>query len=602
MSSGVAIGTRIIRELAKSCPAKPDIAIKVSKKGGLPAQTVKRIVLGRLASICDANTLENLKGDTYSCSFGERESTFRFAVTASRNRIPWFNITLNEAMSLDRNGTTLLVIWNKSGEEDWCRKLFAFCVPPDELANSIRNNATAITRSQLKATLRKIKNHQTELPSTVLTRASDFEDIVYDESTSHRTLESVREQLQSLFEDLKHDSSSATPELKKLLGDLRESLYTVLIHIEPSKTKGKGYSVQHNKTDSKLVSLSNDLFTTLDLSDAESIALDSGYSQTIEIEEDDDRDGASEAIAHPYDPSKSKIDTRPLTIDLLVKRIREDEIDLAPPFQRKAGLWSIKQKSQLIESLLIRIPLPAFYFDATNASRWLVVDGLQRLTTFKEFILGDMKLDGLEYLVQCNGKSFGELPRPLRRDIEESQVTVHSIQPGTPAEVKFNIFRRVNTGGLVLTPQEIRHALNQGPVIGLLNDLAELPEFLTATKGSIPSERMADREFVLRFLAFTICPYQQYKAAEMDSFLSAQMARLNAEKKKFANLTTKFVRAMTTAANVFGKHAFRKQLYDEQPRSLVNKALFEAWSVTLGALTSDQVDELIEERSKVVQA
>ncbi len=274
-----------------------------------------------------------------------------------------------------------------------------------------------------------------------------------------------------------------------------------------------------NKTNTPLLRLDDSLWSQIPLSHKESLALEAAYTELVEVEEDEYPD-VTEPIAHPYDPTKSKIDTRPLTIDLLVKRIKENEIDLSPPFQRRAGLWTQKQKSQLIESLLIRIPLPAFYFDATNASRWLVVDGLQRLTTFKEFILGEMRLEGLEYLIQCNGKTFLELPRPLRRDIEENQVTLHLIQPGTPPEVKFNIFRRVNTGGLVLTPQEIRHALNQGPIVGLLTELAQSHEFLEATTHSISSNRMADREFVLRFLAFASTSYRDYKVADMDAFLA----------------------------------------------------------------------------------
>ena len=228
------------------------------------------------------------------------------------------------------------------------------------------------------------------------------------------------------------------------------------------------------------------------------------------------------------------------------------------------------------------------------------MDGLQRLTAFKDFLTHDMALEGLEYLVQYNEKRFGELPRPLRRLIEESQVTVHLIQTGTPPEVKFNIFRRVNTGGLVLTPQEIRHALNQGPAVNLLTDLATSSEFLDATTYSIPTDRMGDREFVLRFLAFSISDYTEYRVADMDAFLSVQMGRLNRSVTSFGDLKQRFARAMVNARVLFGKHAFRK-LYDpQQSRSPINKALFETWSVALGKLSESESRILVSRREQVL--
>ena len=87
-----------------------------------------------------------------------------------------------------------------------------------------------------------------------------------------------------------------------------------------------------------------------------------------------------------YDPEKINIFTKEPTIDILLRRIDEEALNLAPDFQRQASIWNIEAKSRLIESILIRIPLPAFYIDATNEEEWLVVDGLQRLSTLKQFV------------------------------------------------------------------------------------------------------------------------------------------------------------------------------------------------------------------------
>src|SRR6266852_5027276 len=129
-----------------------------------------------------------------------------------------------------------------------------------------------------------------------------------------------------------------------------------------------------------------------------------------------------ERITEPFDPALIRVDTRPMTIDLLRLRIEDQELDLAPGFQRKGGIWKDDAQSRLIESMLVRIPLPAFYMDATNDEKWLVVDGLQRLTTLKRFMIDkQLRLSGLEFLKSLEGKSYDELPRHYQRRIAETQ-------------------------------------------------------------------------------------------------------------------------------------------------------------------------------------
>lgn len=116
-------------------------------------------------------------------------------------------------------------------------------------------------------------------------------------------------------------------------------------------------------------------------------------------QEDDDEN------LEPFDPTQIRVKTKPMTMDLLLKRIKHDEIDLAPDFQRQSDIWTTKAKSRLIESLLIRIPLPAFYIDATDDDKWIIIDGLQRIHTFKKFILDkELTLTDLQYLKDLNKK------------------------------------------------------------------------------------------------------------------------------------------------------------------------------------------------------
>jgi hypothetical protein len=310
----------------------------------------------------------------------------------------------------------------------------------------------------------------------------------------------------------------------------------------------------------------------------------------------DPEDTGSEEITEPFNPADIRIETKPMTIDLLVKRIAAGEIDLLPDFQREGGLWKSREQSRLIESFLIRIPIPAFYMDATNEERWLVVDGLQRLTALKRFVIdNELVLEQLEFFKSYEGNHFSELPRAMRRRIEETQVIVYLIQPGTPPEVKFNIFKRINTGGLPLSSQEIRHALNQGPAARMLKELAETQAFSQATSGGIRNRRMTDRECALRFLAFVISPYDQYRSQDLDGFLNKQMQALNqmSEEQREA-LSQRFVRSMEAARAIFGPDAFRKRYRHGEPRKPINKALFEAWSVNLDACFDDDLQLLVE--------
>lgn len=315
----------------------------------------------------------------------------------------------------------------------------------------------------------------------------------------------------------------------------------------------------------------------------------------------DDTSSDEVAITTPFDTSKIRVETKNTQMDALIKRINNNEIDLSPDFQRQGGIWRDDAKSRLIESMLIKIPLPAFYMDATDDDNWLVVDGLQRLTTIKRFVVDqDLKLSGLEFLTDYNGKKFAELPRSFQRRIEETDIVLYLIQPGTPADVKFDIFRRINTGGEPLSAQEIRHALNQGEITGFLQKLAASQPFQEATDGGVASKRMDDRECVLRFLAFTFNPASTYQADNFDQFLNSAMAQANQlDTDTLKGYEEKFIRAMQCAKAIFDNDAFRKRYDANANRYQINKALFEVWSVSLGNLDAEQQKSLVAQKETV---
>jgi hypothetical protein len=288
-----------------------------------------------------------------------------------------------------------------------------------------------------------------------------------------------------------------------------------------------------------------------------------------------------------------------MSIFQVLRKIEKKEIKLDPEFQR-AFVWDDIRKSRLIESVLIRIPLPAFYIDATNEEEWEVVDGLQRLNTLYEYWKGNFKLVGLQFLNELENSTFKDLPNRFRIQLEDNtQLLIYQLQPGTPSKAKFTIFSRLNTGGMTLTAQEIRHALFQGPVTAWLKKLAENPKFISATSNSIPTRRMENRETVLRALAFMMKPYSEYKG-DLDGFLSEAMDFLNKRDEKYrSDLAMAFLDSIEKVHAIFDKYAFRKMYQEGGRRSTFNKALFEVWTV---AVQSYSINELIERKAEIRNA
>lgn len=300
----------------------------------------------------------------------------------------------------------------------------------------------------------------------------------------------------------------------------------------------------------------------------------------------------AEKIAEPFDPDDIDVVTRPMTVDLLLSRTENKMINLQPDFQRRWGVWDQRRQSRLIESLLLRIPLPVLYAAEDEDERWEIVDGIQRLSTIARFIKpeiigeGPLILSGLEYLHDYEGTDFQGLSPRLKMRLREAELIIHLIRKGTPPEVKFNIFARINTGGVPLSAQELRHAITPGKARDVLETWASLPLFVKATDGSVQPIRMDDRELVLRFLAFYLLGLEAYKQPDMDGFLIGAMKTINAASDDdLSKAQFHFVSALNTATAIFGRDAFRKRFLKNAGRLPINKAVFEALSVNLARLS-----------------
>lgn len=312
--------------------------------------------------------------------------------------------------------------------------------------------------------------------------------------------------------------------------------------------------------------------------------------------EDEADDGVVRGI-RPWDPALIRISTKTYSLRQVVDEIGDETINLAPDFQR-AYVWREAQQSQLIESILLGIPLPSFYFSADPDGNMQVVDGVQRLTTVVRFARGDFALDGVEYIKHLRGCTFAALDAAWRRRFHTTQILVHVIEPQTPPEVKFDIFRRINTGGTPLTPQQIRHCISHKRSRDLLARMTETDAFRLATRHAFDRDvLMTARELALRFVAFRAgFDLDAYRRVDtLDDFLIDVTRRLDDVARtpddELAAIEGAFARAMVNAAAVFGAKAFRRWPTDAQRIGAINRALFDSWAVALS-----EVDEAMAAR------
>jgi hypothetical protein len=339
-----------------------------------------------------------------------------------------------------------------------------------------------------------------------------------------------------------------------------------------------------------------------------------GVGTGLEVEKPEPNDGAIKA---PFDPAKIDVITQGRTVDLLLTRLKEGEMDLSPEFQRRANLWTDKRKSGLIESLLLRIPIPSLYVSEDSSGNYTVVDGLQRMCAIAHFVkvealnaavgttLPPLRLSGLQSLpTEYVGKSYAELPRPLQRRISETELTLHVIRASTPPAVKFNIFSRINQGGLPLAPQEIRNAIYSGEWRSRIKRMADSSEFKKATDYKIRGERMEDIELVLRFVAhYSLGPStERPEKQNLDDFLNdfVQLEGVTWGATEWGGAEQAFYRAMKYAELVFSHYAFRKY-YGEGYRRPINRGLFESQAVALSRFSEAELDVIASKRALALE-
>ncbi len=317
-----------------------------------------------------------------------------------------------------------------------------------------------------------------------------------------------------------------------------------------------------------------------------------------EFEGLEDEDG-DELEPSPYDPNKIKVRRDILSIREVYSMMEEDKsIDLNPEFQRYF-VWDNTQKSQFIESLLLGLPIPLFYFAENKDLTFSVVDGLQRLTTIKQFMNNEFPIKGLKRLgAEFNGKYFQSdekkgiaenksIPAPMKRRIIGTQIVINVIEASSPIQAKIDIFQRINSGGKHLNNQEVRNCLATPNTRRFLYEMVRNEIFTSTTGNSVSDRRMDDQELAMRFVGFYLVRQGKLEySGNMKSFLDSLIDTINKLKQpELEEILKKFRASLNKCNLLFGPYAFRKcRLPDLQPgakRQGINKSLFTVWTVIL---------------------
>ena len=278
------------------------------------------------------------------------------------------------------------------------------------------------------------------------------------------------------------------------------------------------------------------------------------------------------------------------TVHDVLRRIEKGSYIMDPDFQRDF-IWPDDKQCKLIESVLMRIPLPVFYLAEDEKGRMIVVDGLQRLSTFRRFVNNELQLK-FPGQKELNTKRFRDLSPKLQNRVEDCNLILYVIDAKVPERAKLDIFERVNSG-VPLTRQQMRNCIYMGSATHFLKTEARTKLFKEATGNSLNVASMRDREFINRFCAFQLLTVDEYRG-DMDDFLAKALLKMNSlTENELEKLSADFRTSLANNYKVFGSHAFRKSS-NYQPRSLLNASLWDVMSTGLSRFPENLVEARVE--------
>ena len=191
------------------------------------------------------------------------------------------------------------------------------------------------------------------------------------------------------------------------------------------------------------------------------------------------------------------------SVQYLYDLIKKGKIILEVPFQRKQ-IWKPEQASSLLESIIMNVPIPPLYFAEEENGNWLVLDGLQRLSSILNYYDNEFALSKLEVLTELNKVKYKDLPPKAKSLLDDGMLRVNVIKKDSHRDIKYDIFMRLNRGAVTLNYQELRNCLYRGNLNDAAKELCkENEDFLAILKQKQPHQRYLDVEFVIRYFAFS---------------------------------------------------------------------------------------------------
>lgn len=300
-----------------------------------------------------------------------------------------------------------------------------------------------------------------------------------------------------------------------------------------------------------------------------------------DIDDESESESAPTSLEEKYASSQIQIvrSTIDFTLHTLQQSLKDPNyINLSPEYQRRTR-WDRKRRSLLIESFLMNIPVPPIFLFENNYNQYEAMDGRQRLETIREFLDNGFSLGGLEYFKELNGKRFKTLTPTIQRGLLRRSITAIVLLAETTRssesnhDVRMILFRRLNTGGARLNPQEMRNALYPGLFKDMINRLARedlfcdiwrIPKKTPDEEEQIPGpliknalyRNMADCELVLRFFAIRETIESDLKGSIRNILDKCMERHAEDNQKKIDKLEDLFRSCLGTLHRIFDGKAF----------------------------------------------
>ena len=307
-----------------------------------------------------------------------------------------------------------------------------------------------------------------------------------------------------------------------------------------------------------------------------------------------------ENLSDIYSNSSIQISRDQYSINEIYDYVKTGDFILSPDFQRNY-VWKPKQKCELIESVLMGLPLPIIYLFELKSGKKQVIDGKQRITTLISFLKNEFKLEKLKILPQFNNLMFKDLEARIQSKFRRFQLSVMVIEPPTPERVKLDIFMRVNRGGTILNNQEIRNVMFNGKSTEFLNELSKYEIFIKATDNSVSPKFKKDEYLILRFISFYMLYNNMLNYSyhgDSEDFFAFTMKYLNScPESVLINLKKTFKEVTERFYYIMGEDGFRYESKEGSKKRPINMLLFETLAYIFSQLPSNMNESEIKRKT-----